>query len=191
MQNKGVMTSDSMAYGDWSIYVELFNTGKAAMITLHPWIASEIDSSMNIEVIDWWKFPDTTVDPNSFYIGGTNAAICITKAKYYESDRRQQAIQEIVEFYLNDDMVKNFVQGGIVPPRSSFKFDLASEMDPITAAVYKHLEGKTGLFFAWGNMPNSAVAASYTLDYCDALWAGVDTPENLSKKLQALMDENY
>jgi ABC-type glycerol-3-phosphate transport system substrate-binding protein len=191
MQRNNVMTSDSVAYGDWSITVEMFNTEKSAMMTLHPWIVNAISKDIDFEIIDWWTFPDTEINPNTYYIGGTNAAICISSAKYNESSRRREVIQEIVETYLNDDMLRLMVEGGIVAPRSSYPFDLYASMDPLTSAVYKHLEGQTGVFFAWGNMPNSAAAASYTLEFIDPLWAGTDTPENLAKKLQAVMDEVY
>jgi ABC-type glycerol-3-phosphate transport system substrate-binding protein len=191
MQRNNVMTSDSIAYGDWTITVEMFNTEKSAMMTLHPWIVNSINTDIDFEIIDWWNFPDTMIDPNSFYIGGTNAAICISRAKYNESDRRKEVIQEIVETYLNDEMLQLMVKGGIVAPRSSYPFDLYGQMDPMTSAVYKHLEGQTGVFFAWGNMPNGAVAASYTLEFTDSLWACSDTPENLAKQLQAAMDEVY
>jgi raffinose/stachyose/melibiose transport system substrate-binding protein len=191
MQRNNVMTSDSIAYGDWSITNEMFNTEKSAMMTLHPWTVNNISADIDYEIINWWTFPDTKIDPNSFYIGGTNAAICISKAKYTESDRRREVIQEIVETYLNDEMLKLLVQGGIVAPRSSYPFKLEDHMDPMTSAVYEHLEGQTGVFFAWGNMPNSAVAASYTLEFTDPLWALTDTPENLAKKLQAAMDDVY
>lgn len=192
MQDEGILTNDPVAYGDWSTNVELFNTGKAAMITAHPWTYSTIDTeNINVEVIEWWTFPDTVVDPSTFYIGGTNTVLCITKSAY-EDPKKQDAIQEIVEYLVSDDLTQHFVSCGTVPPRNpdTYTFELSDYLTGLSYDCVDFLGTDYGVYYTWGSMPNSAVSSSFD-DFCDQLFAGSQTSDEVVAQLQAAMEENY
>lgn len=193
MQNRGVMTDDPVGYGEWTTCAELFNTEKAAIITVHPWTVTSIKlDPSKIDLIDWWTYPETKYDPKDWYLGGTHDAFVITKASY-EDPAKRQAIQDFCEWYTSDvvEIARNL--DGTMSPRNpeTLSYNPADYLPELPARIMEINKTKKSCFYTWGRMPNSAVAVEYQKNFCDPLWAGLGTAEEIVAQMQATMDQAY
>jgi raffinose/stachyose/melibiose transport system substrate-binding protein len=186
MVNNRVFPKDPIATGEFTIPVALYNEGKAAMILTESWTIPNFtaESVARSDFITFPKFPDAKNDPATFTVGGVNNGWVIN-AKSFADPKKKQAIVDIMDFAVSDDVYSWFAQSG------SFIFKnitLPKDVPPLYTKVLDFTKNQKPLTNFWILMPDP-VSQEVISTAMDKLWTKQVNAQQFVDEVQASVDK--
>lgn len=177
-----VIPSDTLGNGGDDAAVALYNEEKAAMVYTFPWMIEAIkDEIVDVtECIPVPKFPEATVDPATFTVGGLEMGVAINKSSFADSSKKD-AIVKFVDMLLSDEMQNELAKSGAMPTKNIEIDD--SGMPKLLGMVIKSTQNMDVLSAHEVNFPDTNSFQTFK-DGIDALFAGAIDSEKFADDIE-------
>jgi ABC-type glycerol-3-phosphate transport system substrate-binding protein len=182
-----VFPSDTIANGDWTPSIALYNQGKAAMLYTCPWMLGLIEPEIAAvtDVTYFPTVPGAALEGNSFHIGNINNGWMINRASF-QDPAKQPAIVSLMDALQGAEVKRLTLEQGYFPgwkagDLSGVKLDpLPAEVQTFTGEVPDTYPG------LYTFMPTAGSLTAY-LEAMDKLFAGED-PDAVIDAFQSTLD---
>lgn len=182
-----VFPKDTIANGDFSAAVSLYNTEKAAMIYSFPWVISEFSDEVvaKSEMMNMIKMSDAIYDPSTFAVGGSNMGLVVTQEAFQDL-AKQASIVDFMDNMLSDEAFQIAAEAGRWANKN-MEYDNSTLSDLYIQAreFTKEQEVRVHL---WNIMPTPASQEVFC-SAMDELWSGAATTEQINEDIQKIINE--
>ena len=188
MRENELLPADTVSNGAWGPAFALYNEERAAMIYTYPWMLGSMDQGVQDKsvVIDVPMMPGGTVDSSTFISGFATFGFVVNK-KSFNDPQKRDALMELAEFMISDEMFNELMKGGLIPTKSyDMPFDAFNDIMQQTLKHYQGYQQTTSHFW---QMHDPAVANAFKAAL-DEIYAGIIGPEEFVQKVQAAFDES-
>ncbi len=178
----GVFPEDTIANGDFSPAVSLYNTEKAAMIYSFPWVISEFSEEViaKSEMMNMVAMPDAIYDPATFAVGGSNMGL-VTTVEGFNDPAKQAGIVSFMDNMLSDDAFQIAAEAGRWANKN-MEYD-ESTLSPLYVMARNFTETQDVRVHLWNIMPDPATQEVFCAAM-DELWSGAATTAQIDEDIQ-------
>jgi ABC-type glycerol-3-phosphate transport system substrate-binding protein len=187
MVKDGIVPSDTIANGDWGPSIVLYNEGKAGMLFSCPWMLGQIKPEI-AEVSEPMALPaldGSTVDPNTFNVGGVTMGI-VAKKDSFEDPAKQAALVDFVDFLAADEMFTALGTASMMPAKN-VPLD-PTVLSPLFVKIVDFSSLQDTNDVLWSVLPSSAAQEAYS-SAMDELFAGAPASEAIGKIQESVAAE--